>query len=153
MGVEREKQLIGRVFEEAFNQGRLEVIDEVVAVGGVDHQHPDEPSFCEHLKEVVRALREAFPDLHFAISELIGEGEWLACHAVMTGTQTGPLRPPVVPAGGPPVLPPTGRAVRVPHMYMMRFKDGKNTELWHVMDSLAMVGQLGLLPDRSTARA
>ena len=152
MSIDTEKLLVRRVFEEAFNQGQLGIIDEVVAVGGVDHQHPDEPSFCEHLKDVVRALREAFPDLHFGITELIGEGEWVACHSFMTGTQTGPLRPPVLPPAGPPVLPPTGRAVRVPHMYMLRFEQGKNTELWHVMDTMAMLGQLGLLPERSAAR-
>lgn len=153
MSIDAEKQLVRRVFEEAFSQGQLEVIDEVVAVGGVDHQHPDEPSFCDHLKEVVLALREAFPDLQFEITELIGEGEWVACHSFMTGTQSGPLRAPLLPAGGPPMLPPTGRSVRVPHMHMMRFADGKNTELWHVMDSLAMLGQLGLLPERSVAHA
>jgi hypothetical protein len=36
-------------------------------------------------------------------------------------------------------------------MHMIRFVDGKSVELWHVMDTLTMLGQLGLLPGRSPA--
>jgi predicted ester cyclase len=146
MIVEQQKARVRRVFEEAFNQGELDVIDETIAVDGVDHQQPDEPSFREHLKEVVRAMREAFPDLHFEIVQMLGEGEWVATYTVMTGTQTGALRPPLLPSGGPAMIPPTGRPVRVAHMHMIRFEGGQNTELWHVMDTIAMLGQLGLLP-------
>src|SRR3712207_2165292 len=108
MAVEHNKRLVARVFDEAFNQGRLEVIDETVADGAVDHQHPDEPSFREHLKQVVTAMRTAFPDLRFQIAEMIGEGEWVAVHPVMTGTNTGELRRPLMlPPDAPPALPPT----------------------------------------------
>ncbi len=147
MMVEQNKRLVARVFTEAFNQGRLSVIDEAVADGGVDHQHPDEPSFRQHLKEVVTAMRTAFPDLHFEITEMIGEGEWVAVHSVMTGTNTGELRRPLMlPPNAPPALPPTGRPVRVAHMHLIRFEAGRNTELLHLMDTMAMVGQLGLAP-------
>src|SRR6478752_377892 len=151
MSVEQQKALVRRVFEEAFNQGELAVIDETVALDGVDHQQPDEPSFREHLKDVVRAMREAFPDLHFEIVQLIAEGEWVASYSIMSGTQTGALRPPLLPFGGPMLIPPTGRQVRVPHMHMIRFEDGQNTELWHVLDTMAMLSQLGLLPAPGTA--
>jgi predicted ester cyclase len=151
MNVEQQKVLVRRVFEEAFNSGELDVIDEAVGPGAVDHQHPHELSFREHLKDVVRTMRDAFPDLHFEIVQMIGEGEWVATYTVMTGTQTGALRPPLLPAGGPMTIPPTGRPVRVAHMHMIRFEGGRNTELWHVMDTIAMLGQLGLLPAPETA--
>jgi predicted ester cyclase len=147
MSVEQHKRLVTRVFTEAFNQGRLDIIDEVISADGVDHQHPNEPSFRQHLREVVVAMRTAFPDLHFELTEIIGEGEWVAVHSIMTGTNTGELRRPLMlPPGAPASLPPTGRAVRVAHMHMMRFVDGQNTELLHLMDTAAMAGQLGLLP-------
>ena len=147
MSIQQHKCLVARVFEEAFNHGQLAVIDEVVADGAVDHQHADEPSFAEHLKQVVTAMRTAFPDLHFEITELIAEGEWVACHSIMTGTNTGELRRPLMlPPQAPPSLPPTGRPVRVAHMHMIRFQGGRNTELLHLMDTMAMVGQLGLAP-------
>lgn len=154
MSVEQNKRLVARVFDEAFNQGQLGVIDETVADSAVDHQHPDEPSFAQHLKEVVVAMRTAFPDLHFEITEMIGEGEWVACHSVMTGTNIGELRRPLMlPPQAPPVLSPTGRPVRVVHMHMIRFQDGRNTELLHLMDTMAMVDQLGLASRGAPASA
>jgi predicted ester cyclase len=151
MSVEQNKRAARRVFDEAFNRGELAAIDEVVADDLIDHQHPDEPSFREHLKQVVVAMRTAFPDLHFAITELIGEGEWVALHSVMTGTQTGELGPPLLPPGAP-ALPPTGRTVRVAHMHMIRFADGRSIELLHLMDSAALVAQLGQIPAPAAAR-
>jgi predicted ester cyclase len=152
MSIEQNKRLALRVFEEAFNRGELDVIDETVGAAAIDHQHPDEPSFAEHLKQVVRAMRTAFPDLHFEITQIIGEGEWVACHSVMTGTNTGELRRPLLPPQAGDAMPPTGRPVRVVHMHMIRFKDGRNTELLHLMDTMAMAGQLGLVPSGPPAR-
>lgn len=146
MSVEQNKALVLRVFEEAFNHGELGVIDEIVAPQAVDHQHPDEPSFAQHLKNVVVALRTAFPDLHFDITQIIGEGEWVGLHAVMTGTNTGDLIGPLMPPYGPDRGPATGRSVRVPHMHMIRFQDGRNTELLHIMDTLTLMAQLGKVP-------
>jgi len=141
------RQAVLRVFTESFNQGDLSAIDEVAGSGTLDHQHPDEANFTAHLKAVVTALRTAFPDLHFEIVQMIGEDEWVAIYSVMTGTHTGPLTPPVLPPGGPATLPPTGRSIRVPHMHMIRFdQDGQHGDLYHLMDTFAMLGQLGLLP-------
>jgi predicted ester cyclase len=149
---EQNKETARRTFEEGFNGGDIVVIDETVGIG-LDHQHPDEASFPEHLKDVIRAMRTAFPDLHFEIDQMIAEGEWVSCHSFMTGTHDGELRAPLLPRNGPPVIPPTGRSVKVAHMHMMRFVDGKSVELWHVMDTLTMLGQLGLLPGGPPAQA
>lgn len=152
MSTDQNKRLVTRVFEEAFNRGHLDIIDQVIAPDGVDHQHPEEPSFAQHLKEVVVAMRTAFPDLHFEITQIIGEGEWVAVHTVMTGTNTGELRRPLMlPPQAQPSTPPTGRPVRVAHMHMMRFVNGRNTDLLHIMDTLGMVGQLGLMPGAAAA--
>ena len=144
MSVEVNKVHVLRVLDEAFGQGDLAVIDETVAVGGRDHQHPGEPNFAEHLKQVVVAMRAAFPDVRFAVTEVIGERDWVACHSIMTGTNLGDIRPPLAPAGR--VIAATGRAVRVPHMHMIRMENGQSAELLHLMDTMAMLGQLGVLP-------
>jgi predicted ester cyclase len=144
MSVEANKAAVLRVFEEAFGLGDLSVIDEAVAIGGIDHQHPEEPSFTEHLKAVVTAMRTAFPDLRFDVTQIIGENDWVACYSVMTGTNLGESGAPISP--GPRAIPATGRSVRVPHMHMLRMQNGQSTELLHLMDTMAMLGQLGLLP-------
>lgn len=144
MSVETNKRAVLRVLEDAFGRGDLSVIDETVAGSARDHQHPHEPSFPEHLKTVVTAMRTAFPDARFEMTEIIGEGDWVACHSVMTGTNLGQIRPPLSPGGR--VIQATGRTVRVPHMHMIRLVDGKSVELLHLMDTMAMLGQLGVLP-------
>lgn len=150
--VARNKEVATRVFEECFNRGNVDLLPDLVAVETRDHQHPDEPDFVDHLRAVILAMRTAFPDLHFTITQVIGEGDWVATHSVMTGTHLGPLGAPLVPANGPPVIAPTGRAIRVPHMHMIRSADGKGVELLHLMDTFAMMKQLGLLsgpPERT----
>ena len=142
MTVEQNKAIARRTFDEAFVRGNMAVIDETVADGGTDRQHPDEPSFRAHLKAVIGATREAFPDLRWEIDQVIGEGDWVALHSFMIGTHDGSLRPPL----GPRVIPATGRSVRVPHLHMIRFVEGQSHELWHVMDTLGMMLQLGVLP-------
>lgn len=142
--IEANKRVVVRVFEEGFNAGNLAVVDELVSAGGRDHQHPDEPSLTDHLKSVIGTMRRAFPDLHFEITQVIAEGDWVAVHSVMTGTQTGVLAPPLAPRD----LPATGRPIRVPHMHMVRVEHGQGVELLHLMDTFAMLGQLGLLPAR-----
>ena len=79
-------------FERMFNEGDLAYVDAAVADGAVDHQEPAGTDFATHLKQVISTLREAFPDLHFEVDELIGEGDTVACRSTMTGTHRGPLR-------------------------------------------------------------
>ncbi len=140
------KRLVERVFMEAFNAGDLSVVDEIVPHDSLDHQHPDEADFVVHLKEVITGMRIAFPDLHFEVTQIIGEGEWVALHSVMTGTNTGPLRKPILPPDGPSEIPATGRRIDVPHMHMIRFANGQGGELLHLMDTFTLLKQLGLIP-------
>ncbi len=142
LAIDSNKLAVTRVFEEAFNAGDLSVVDELILKAGLDHQHPGEPDFTDHLKSVITAMRRAFPDLHFEITRMIGEGDWVALHSIMTGTHTGPLTPPLAPRE----IPATGKAIRVPHMHMIRLEAGNGAELLHLMDTFALMSQLGLLP-------
>lgn len=140
------RQVAELVINEGFNLGNVEMLPQLVKSAAQDHQDPDAPDFVAHLSAVIVAMRTAFPDLHFAIDQIFGEGEWVAMHSVMTGTHLGPLQPPLLPPDGPPSIPATGRTVRVAHMHMIRNEGGKGVELFHLMDTFGMMKQLGLLP-------
>ncbi len=127
--------------ERVFNQGDLSFIDEQVAIGSTDHQEADRTDFRQHLRQVVRAMRTAFPDLHFEIHEMLAEGDTVAFRSTMTGTQLGPLN--FIPGSS---IPPTGRTVSIQHMHFVRMQNGQSTDLWHVWDTLGMLRQLGVLP-------
>lgn len=148
MDTERNKKISREVLERAFNQGDLSVIDAYIAPDGVDHQEPPGTDFVAHLKQVVTAMRTAFPDLHFELHEMVAEGEIVAFRSTMTGTQTGMFN--LVPGRS---LPPSGKAVSVPHMHFVRIVDGKTTDLWHVWNIPMMLQQLGAAPAPMASRA
>lgn len=126
-------------FERMFNTGDLEFVDESIAPGAVDHQEPEGTEFAPHLKDVISTLRDAFPDLHFDVHEILCEGDVVACRSTMTGTHQGPLR-----IGPMAALPINGTRIHVPHMHFLRYDDeGRVTDLWHVWNTLLLARQLG----------
>ena len=133
------KDLTLEGFERMFEHGDLDYVDETAAPTAVDHMEPSGSDFAAHLKAVVSTLRVAFPDLRFAVHEMLCEGNVVACRSTMTGTHQGPLR--LGPMGGLPV---TGARVEVPHMHFFRYDDaGRLTDLWHVWNTLLLARQLG----------
>ncbi|WP_119068259.1 ester cyclase [Aggregatilinea lenta] len=142
MSIEADKARIVEFMERAFNQGDLSLIDGHFTPGAVDHQEPTGTDFTAHLKEVITNLRTAFPDLHFEIHDILGEGDLVAFRSTMTGTHLGAL------ANGPMRIPPTGRHISVAHMHFIRSEGGKTTDLWHVWDLAGMMRQLGVMPQQ-----
>ena len=134
---ERNKALTLRGFEEMFNRGDLSVVDELVAERGEDHQEAPRTDFAAYLKDVIKKLRAAFPDLRFEVNDIVAEGDMVAARSTMTGThegrfEIGPFRD----------IGPTGRRVEWKHMHFFRWVDGKNTDLWHLMDTPGLMQQL-----------
>ena len=126
-------------FERMFNQGDLDYVDQAHDPAGTDHQEPLGTEFGPHLKEVITLMREAFPDLHFEVDEIVSEGDIVATRSTMTGTHQGRFN-----MGPLAALPPTGRQVVVPHMHFFRYKDGRLVDLWHVWNTLKLMQQLGV---------
>src|SRR5919199_6204008 len=64
--VEENKAIARRWFEELFNQGNLEVADEIVAPDHVNHDPtlPDIPTGPEGQKQIVNLYRGAFTNAH-----------------------------------------------------------------------------------------
>jgi hypothetical protein len=106
MSTEANKAIIRRLFKEAFGQGNLAVLDEIIApnqVNGGPGALPELPSGPEGTKMLITAYRNAFPDLHFTIDEQIAEGNTVVTRWTAHGTHNGEL------AG----LPPTGKPATV----------------------------------------
>jgi predicted ester cyclase len=146
MTTDQLKALTHESFERMFNEGDLDHVDAALAPGAIDHQEPAGTEFAPHLKHVISTLRAAFPDLHFAVEALVGEGDLVACRTTMTGTHQAALR--MGPLAG---LAATGTRVEVPHMHFFRYDDqGRVTDLWHVWNTIGLARQLGApAPDLS----
>src|SRR5438309_10329411 len=113
-------------FERMFNRGELNLVDDSIAAGAVDHQEPGGTDFVAHLKEVITTLRTAFPDLRFEVHEILAEDRIVACRSTMTGTHQGPLR--IGPMAGLPI---PGAQLEVPHMHFCRYDEqARAIDLW-----------------------
>ncbi len=146
MSPEENEKIVRAFMEEAFNRGDLDAVDRHLAADAIDHQEPPGTDFRAHLKQVITAMRTAFPDLHFEIHQMLAEGEIVAWRSTMTGTHRGPFQ-----LGFSPRIPPTGRAVTVAHMHFVRLEDGQGKELWHVYDIAGLLRQLGAMPQPAGA--
>ena len=128
------KALVKRLYDE-LNKGNLGVIDTLVEDNFVEHeeQPPGLPTGKEGVKALFAMLWGAFPDLHMTVEQMIAEGELVSAFVTMKGTQRGEFMG----------VPASGKAVSVPFSDLLRVQHGKVTEHWGVMDSAAMMQQLG----------
>ena len=86
MSIETNKALIRRVLEEGFNQGRLEVVDELFTTRFVDHSTPEQVTGAEGVKMYFAMVREGFPDMQVSIEDMIAEGEKVVVRTTWRGT-------------------------------------------------------------------
>ncbi len=133
MSIKDNKAIIRRYFDEVWNQGNMEVIDELVArdVSGQDAAI-DETRTIETVKEVVVLLRTAFPDASYTIYDLIGENDKVVARWSLTGTHRGTYLD----------VSPTEKRVILKGIIIFRLEDGKIVEYWGEIDHLGLMRQL-----------
>jgi steroid delta-isomerase-like uncharacterized protein len=138
MSTEENKALARRLIEEAWNQGNLAVVDELLAYDHVPHHSMigDQPPSRELYKQFIVRTRAAFPDMHATIEDQIAEGDKVVTHWSVQGTHQGVFQ------GHSPA----GNQMRVTGIVIDRIVDGKVVEGWMVMDTYDQMQQLGLIP-------
>ena len=143
MSVESNKRTVNRMPLEAFNEGRLEVVDEVMSDDMVDHSmQPGLPPGREGVKALITAVRSAFPDLKNTVIRQIAEGDIVVQQIHSSGTMTGDYMG----------MKATGKSATWEAVHIARVKDGKIVEHWSVQDQLGMLQQLGLAPAPPAAK-
>jgi len=130
-----------RLLEEPFNEGRFELVDELVAPDAIDHD-PATPAHMRDLpgpevfKSTVRMYRAAFPDVRITVDDVIAAGDKVVVRWHSEGTHLGELEG----------LAPTGARGSVTGIGIDRWKDGKVVESWVQWDNLGLARQLGAAP-------
>lgn len=131
------KALVRRWFEEVWNKGRVAAIDEMMTPDAVAHGlGPADIHGPDAFKQFQVTFRNAFPNMHIQIDDLIAEEDKVAYSYTATGTHQGALM----------TIAPTGKSSRFTGMGIIRIKNGKVAEGWNVFDQLTMFQQLGVLP-------
>ena len=137
MSLEENKTTVCRFYDEVFNKGNLDVVDDIFSPDYViGDLPPDKSPSREGIKQTALMYRNAFPDLHFTIHDTIAEEDKVAVRFVATGTHKGLF------SG----IEPTNNQVEIKCISMYRFKDGKIVEGWARRDDLGTFQQLGVIP-------
>ena len=138
MSSEQNKAIARRIPIEVFSQGRLEVLDELLAPDFTEHSQlpPGIPGGREGVKAIASALRKGFPDLNYRVDLQIAEGDFVAAYLTVSGTHKGEVFG----------MPATGKHAEWAESHTVKMVNGKVTEHWGVADQLGMLRQLGLAP-------
>jgi steroid delta-isomerase-like uncharacterized protein len=128
------KQLIEKHIEEVFNKNNLSYADQVCSPTLVFHDPVliDAPIGPEAVKIFARTYREAFPDLHVGIVDIIEEKDKVAVVWKGTGTHKGPLFG----------LTPTKKFVTVTGMTFYKIVKGSISEITVQWDVLQLFREL-----------
>ena len=138
MALERNKAVVRRFVDEVVNDGKFEVLNEVIHPEFVDHSpDPGQTPGRDGLRQALVALRTAFPDFRSSHEQMVAEGDMVAYREVSRATHLGTFHG----------IAATGRRVEVEEMHFVRITDGKIVEHRALYDTLGMLRQLGVLPD------
>ena len=128
--------MLHRWFDEVWNQGREEAIDEMLAADFIAHGLGDGPDNDlvgpAAFKPFFRKFRGAFPSIRITVEETISEGDRIAArctvHAIHDGEGFGIL--------------PTNNVIHFSGLAIVHLRDGKFTEAWNNFDFATMYHQL-----------
>ena len=136
-GIEQNKSIVRRFWEEVFNGRKLTLIDEFFTTDWVYHGVAGRKLYGpEGLKQFLTTYHNAFPDIQVKVENLIAEGDKVVSHVTSRGTHKGELMG----------IAPTGKQVTVPAICISRFAGDKIVEDWEIIDLLGMLQQLDVIP-------
>jgi steroid delta-isomerase-like uncharacterized protein len=128
-----------RWFEEVWNKGRADVIDEMldpnVIIHGLVDAGGNEVRGAEAFKSFYKNFRGGLPDIQVIIEDTVSEGDKVVARCRVKATHTG---------DGLGVSA-TGNTVEFTGMCMTIENDGKVVECWNSFDFLTMMQQIGLI--------
>ena len=136
---EENKQLVRRWFEEVWNKGSVDAIDEMFAEDGIAHGLSDDPSNPikgpTGFKPFHTVFREAFPNMMITVEDTIAEDDKVAARCSVRAKHEGEFM---------------GRAatqapVDFTGITIVRIYNGKIVEAWNNFDFMILHKQVGLL--------
>jgi steroid delta-isomerase-like uncharacterized protein len=136
---DQNKAVARRHIDEVWNKGNLSAMDETHASSYLHHD-PHDPWKRNHqpgadaVKKLVIFYRNAFPDIHLTIDEIIAEGDVVVARFSSRATHEHGLGD----------IEPTHKVVELTGVFWWRFADGKIVEGRSYYDALGFLQQLGV---------
>ena len=129
-----------RVYDEVVNGGNHDLIDELFADDFVEHEEfPGLSNDREGVKQFFGMMSAAFDGFRMDVEDLYADGDTAIARLTIRGTHSGEFMG----------VPASGKEIAVPTVDIVRFAGGKAVEHWGVTDAMAMMQQLGAIPEEA----
>ena len=134
---EENKEIVRRWFEEVWNKGRADAIDEMFDENGIAHGLSDDPANPikgpRNYRPFYEVFRQAFPNITIVIEDMVAEGDKVAARCAVRGRHEGEFM---------------GRAatqapIKFSGITIVRIDNGKIAEAWNNFDFLSLYKQCG----------
>jgi hypothetical protein len=120
------KLVVRTLWEQGISAGKIGLLRELLA--------PDYDR--APLEKAIAELHEGFPDIHYTVEDLVGDGDRVAIRWSWSGTHTHQFR----------AFPATNKAVRDTGFAICTLRDGRITQIAMQTDRLGFLQQIDLLP-------
>lgn len=133
------KELVETFIQDLFTKGDLDAVDRYLDPAFVNHDapFPGAPDGPAGMRLAAAVFREALPDWHSYVDELVAEGDIVVERFTASGTHRGELM------GAPP----TGKTITLAGVNIFRVEGDRIVERWGRLDELGLLRQLGLIRD------
>ena len=130
------KEIMRRQTEEIRNEGKMDVADDLFHPQAIAPYAPELPPGPAGCKAVATMFRDALPDFHITIEDMIADGDMVCTRLRQTGTHNGELFN----------IPATGKSVDFEEICLVRVAGGRIITTWSETDMASLMGQLGVIP-------
>src|SRR5215217_5834370 len=138
---EENKEKMRRFLEEAFGQGKTEVVDELLHSDFVCYDPNSETGEirgADTIKGEIEYFHSAVPDLTYTVEDQVAEGEKVVSRYTATGTHQGEFFG----------VAPTDKPIEMSGIQIDRFdQNGKMVEEWPEYDLLGAMKQMGAVSE------
>lgn len=131
--IQRNKEVIRRIYEESLNKRNIAQLQELISD---EYTGLNGLKGAEGFQGPTMSLIKAFPDAQWHIEELLGEGDRVVVKWRVEGTHKEPFQN----------IPATGNKISVTGMGIYQLKDGKVTATQVQTDRFTFMQQLHVLP-------
>jgi steroid delta-isomerase-like uncharacterized protein len=137
-----QEALMRRFYDEVLSGGDLDVVAELCTEDVVDHEAPPgTPTGIDGVRAFVQMLRTGFPDLRATVEDAFESGDRACARVRFTGTHQGEFMG----------VPASGNRIDIETIDIIRVADGKCAEHWGVTDNIALMQQIGAIPEGAPA--
>lgn len=133
-------------YVERYNAGDLDAVMELYAEDAVQKMHDGTFQGRAAIRQRLARDLTACPDATYTVGSFVEQGDSFADEWTFAGTHAGPL---LLPDGTS--LPPTGKRLEIKGMELVQVRDEKIVIDNLYYDAMAILAQVGLIPQDATA--